>query len=126
MTPHQTSFPSIKRVFTYQALILCSFVDTFFCCSSDEMATVKLTFGKVFECKYSASDRLGYLGMSLDCGHMLHSRCLCTWDHARISCPKCHSPDRYGRSLCDMDFQKKMSECVGCGKPLDDNGCDCG
>ncbi|GBO40933.1 hypothetical protein AVEN_220521-1 [Araneus ventricosus] len=49
------AFPSIKRVFTYQALILCSFVDTFFCCYSDEMA--KVTFDKVFRCKYSTSDR---------------------------------------------------------------------
>ncbi|GBL96809.1 hypothetical protein AVEN_216287-1 [Araneus ventricosus] len=90
------------------------------------MATVKLPFDKVFKCKYSTRDRLGYLDLSLDCGHMLHSRCLCTWDRARISCPKCHSADRYGRSLCDLDFQEKMSECVGCGKPLVDNGCDCG
>ncbi|GBN49128.1 hypothetical protein AVEN_62647-1, partial [Araneus ventricosus] len=115
-----------KRVFTYQALILCSFVDTFFCCSSDEMA--KVPSDKVFRCKNSTSDQLAYLDRRLDCGHLFHRKCLftwgysgipCTWDQEgiphpwdseSIPCPKCHSRDGYGRTLCHLDFDKKKSQ----------------
>ncbi|GBO25840.1 hypothetical protein AVEN_65618-1 [Araneus ventricosus] len=102
------------------------------------------TSDKVFRCKNSTSDQLAYLDRRLDCGHEFHRKCLFTWgypgipctldhegiphpwDPESIPCPKCHIPDRYGRTLCHLDFEKKKSQCVGCGKPLKVDGCDCG
>ncbi|GBM90549.1 hypothetical protein AVEN_245739-1, partial [Araneus ventricosus] len=48
------------------------------------------------------------------------------WDSESIPCPKCLRKDGYGMTSCLQDFEKKKSLCLGCGKPLKDDGCDYG